>query len=109
MSREFLISYTVKSQKSTESCHDLADDVRKDIAKHQDLHEIQHLETTRYGWFNASSSSSQERKDEVERYITSEFKKILKEHDAHEKLVIIYCSMMLQDSGGEFRFEVSYR
>lgn len=109
MQRKFLISYTVKSQKDTESCQDLASDVRKDIAKIEELHEIQHLETTRYGWFDADSTSSRERRDALEQHITKEFKKILKEHEAHEKLVIIYCSMMLENSGGEFHFNVSYR
>ncbi|MCU6184404.1 hypothetical protein KWH94_14850 [Citrobacter cronae] len=108
MMREFLLTYTVKSQKETESCKKMADDVRKEIAKIDALKQINHLETTRWGWFEGSYSDKHVRQKKAEEYITAMFEQILKAHRANGDLVQIHCAMMLEDSGGEFRFDVYY-
>lgn len=108
MMREFLLTYTVKSQKETESCKKLADDVRKEIAKIDDLHSMDHLETTRWGWLEASLSDKYLRQRKAEEYITDKFEQILKDHRASGNYVRIHCAMMLENSGGEFRFDVYY-
>lgn len=106
--REFLLTYTVKSQKDNESCRKLADDVRKEIAKIDDLNSIEHLETTRWGTLETPYSDKRTRQKEAEEHITTMFERALKEHRANGDYVRIHCAMMLEDSGGEFRFDVYY-
>ncbi|MEG5642274.1 hypothetical protein UXP00_03500 [Enterobacter asburiae] len=106
--REFLLTYTVKSQKDSDSCQKLADEVRKEIAKIEDLNPIEHLESTRYGYLETLSSDKWKRQNQAEEHITALFERILKSHRANGDFVRIHCSMMLEDSGGEFRFNVYY-
>lgn len=107
-SREYLLSYTVKSQKSTDSCLEMAESVRKDIAEISELHHLEHLETTRYGFMHTFSGDAKVRQAETEEHVTDLFKEVLKKHRATEANVKIHCAIMLEGSGGEFHFTVSY-
>lgn len=109
MERKFLISYTVKSQKDDDACQELADLVRRDIAKNSFFFGLEELETTRHGIVNTTSSYARGRRNELQEFVNDIFTDILVKHKASKKYVVIHCAAMLEDSGGELLFEVSYK
>ena len=102
----FLLTYTVADVGKTEKSEELAEDVRRDIRKISDWDNVEHQQTTFTGLITVSNDKYQRESDAIKQ-VTEEIEAILNDRNARRRNIVVYCTMMLEDTFGAFHFEVS--